>query len=244
MRAIARALLVVSLGAGLAIYAPPVAKVGAQVQGECDLTPSLGERCYAVLKSATDNLGSEVWVRVRDGFTYSPPDMHINETMWVSMQGGYWVEVGYFYGKIRWCGPTTSPTWYTARNRFINNYHYYWDTCVTAVPAPTIGSDHLLRIARLSSPTTSWLVSIDNVLVYNHTAMQTSSFSLQVGVETNHWATSLNNAWAYAYRHIQPDGAWSPSIWPNTSILLVGTPSAYGTITAPYAVFEHGFWGV
>lgn len=243
MKVVGRALLVVSLGAGLAMYAPPVAEVGAQVQTECDLTPSPGERCYAVLQYAAQNIGPEVWVKVRDGFNYSPPNMHINETMWVTMPGNYWVEVGYFYGKIMFCGPTTTPNWYTARYRPSDSVPY-WDSCINAVPAPTVDSDHLLRVARLASPTTSWLVSIDNVLVYSHTAMQTSSFFLQVGVETTHWATRLNNAWAYGYRRRLPSGQWATTIWPNTTTLLVGTPSSYGTITAPYAVFEHGFWGV
>jgi hypothetical protein len=202
--------------------------------------PNPGERCYAVMNSSIENTGAETFIKVRDGFTLDPNGMHINDTIWVRMAANWWVEAGYFYGRITFCGPTSSPRWYTAHN----NAAGYWDTCIGSVPAPSIGSDHLVRFERLSIPNTSWLLSIDGTLVYNHTSMKSSSFLLTGGVETSHWSTRLNTAWMWSYKYRSVAGTWSSGLWPSVTVQLVGMPSAYGSVIAPFAVFEHGFWGV
>ncbi len=54
----------------------------------------------------------------------------------------------------------------------------------------------------------------------------------------------LNDAWSWSYRYKTTSDVWLNSIWSNTYTTIIGTPSAYGSVTAPYAVFVHGFSGV
>ncbi len=74
--------------------------------------------------------------------------------------------------------------------------------------------------------------------------MKSTGRRLDLGLETNHWASRMIGARSWSYRHRRTDNTWSNEIWPDTSKYLRGTPSAYGEVEPGYAVWDHGFWGV
>jgi len=219
---------------GLSVAPQPAA---AATQAECDFNPT-SERCYSIRISNVFNYGAKHSVKVRDGLTYNPAEMFVISTMWVAMDSGWWVEAGYGEG-IFACGSSTVPRWYSARY----NASGYQETCINGAGNPAPGTDHTVSIERLSSPTTSWAVKIDGVTRLTHTSMKTSSSELHEGLEANHWATEMLDAWAWSNYHKTSTTTFSSTVWPNPSILLVGTPSASG-YSDGYGVFHHGFDGV
>ena len=232
-----------SLRAGLAVGALLVVSAlarpaSAAQQSECDFNPpGFGERCRAELHTNVLAHGAIYSLKVRAGLTYNPSEMFVISSLWVAMPGGGWVEAGYGYGVFT-CGAKTTATWYSARY----NASGYFEMCPTSVPAPAVGSDHQVKFEKINGD--EWLLVIDGTLAWLHVDMKTYGNTLDLGLERNHWATRLNDAWSWSYRYKTTSDVWLNSIWSNTYTTIIGTPSAYGSGTAPYAVFVHGFSGV
>lgn len=161
--------------------------------------------------------------------TYNPSEMFVISTSWMGMADGWWVEAGYGYGIFQ-CGPRTSATWYTARW----NSSGYLEAC-PALAGPGVGTTHAVDIVHLSpTSSTSWLVSYSGVMAYGWNAMKTSGNQIDVGLEANHWATAMSNAWSHTQQRLTSTGTWQ-SWTPATSSV---EPPAYGSFV--YGIWLHG----
>lgn len=223
---------------GVILPLSTAAPASAAFQPECNTLAST-DHCYAVVRSTVASLGSEFHVVVRAGLAYDVNHMFVVSTGWIEMDSQRnWVEAGYGYGLFS-CGPRTTATWYTGEMTSTG----YSEICPSSVASPVAGSDHIVRIERLSSPVTSWLVSIDGTLAWLQPNLKAYGDELYAGVEANHWATRLNDSWTYNYIYKSLSGVW-PGLWPSTYVSLNGTPSAQGAVIPPYAVFVSSFSGV